>query len=100
MCRTLRAYNVHMFLVWDPSKAATNLAKHGIDFADAVSVLEDPMAITIEDDVDEEDRQITVGTDALGRVLVVVFTWRGEAVRIISARSATKRERKHYEGQS
>jgi uncharacterized DUF497 family protein len=84
---------------WDPNKARTNLQKHGVDFAEAVIVLEDEAAITLEDDDPEEERFITIGLDALGRVLVVVYTWRAELIRIISARPATPHERKQYEGE-
>lgn len=83
---------------WDPGKAATNFAKHGIYFADAVTVLEDGIALTMRDVDDEsEERWITLGMDALGRILVVVYTWRGRAIRVISARPATSRERRQYE---
>ncbi len=69
---------------WDPAKARLNLAKHGIHFADAVSALEDDSALTIRDPHSEdEERWITLGMDALGRLLVVVYTWRGEKVRLI-----------------
>jgi uncharacterized DUF497 family protein len=84
---------------WDPRKAVTNLRKHGVDFADAGTVLYDEEAITIPDEgSDEEDRFVTLGTDVLGRVLVVVYTWREERPRLISARQATPRERRQYEG--
>lgn len=86
-----------MELEWDPRKADRNLRKHGVDFADAGTVLHDDHAITIYDEKSGEDRFVTVGLDALGRVLVVVYTWRGERARIISARSATPRERRRYE---
>jgi uncharacterized DUF497 family protein len=81
---------------WDPRKAASNLRKHGIHFADAVTALEDELALTLDDDYPDEQRFITIGTDALGRVLVVVYTFRGETIRIISAREATPRERRQY----
>jgi len=84
---------------WDPNKARTNLQKHGVDFADAVTVLEDESAITLEDDDPDEERFITIGLDALGRLLVVVYTWRAELIRLISARQATPHERKQYEGE-
>lgn len=62
-----------MEVEWDANKASSNLKKHGVDFADAAAVLLDDMALTIVDDsVDEEDRLVTLGTDALGRLLVVV----------------------------
>jgi hypothetical protein len=84
---------------WNPHKARTNLAKHGVDFADAVTVLEDEKAITLEDDASDEERYITLGTDALGRILVVVYTWRGSTIRVISARKATALERQEYESE-
>ncbi len=82
---------------WDSDKAATNLRKHGIDFADAVSVFSDDLAITIPDERFDEERFITVGIDAFGRVLVVVYTWRDNEIRLISARKATRHERNQYE---
>ncbi|MFZ1060538.1 MAG: BrnT family toxin [Candidatus Rokuibacteriota bacterium] len=82
---------------WDPRKAAANLRKHGIDFADAGTVLYDEFAITVPEDRANEERFVTMGMDALGRVLVVVYTWRGDRARLISARQATKRERREYE---
>jgi uncharacterized protein len=82
---------------WDKDKAATNLRKHGIDFADAVSVFSDDLAITTPDERFDEERFITIGLDALGRVLVVVYTWRGQIIRLISARPATRQERRQYE---
>ena len=63
---------------WDPRKAAANLKKHGVDFADAATVLHDEQAITVRDDEGDEERYVTIGMDALGNVLVVVYTWRGE----------------------
>jgi uncharacterized DUF497 family protein len=81
---------------WDPKKAANNLRKHGVDFADAVTALEDEQALTLNDDHPDEQRFITVGTDVLGHVLVIVYTFRGEKIRIISAREATPRERRQY----
>ena len=83
---------------WDGRKAASNLNKHGVDFADAVTVLDDEIAITVRDEGSGEDRYVTIGMDAIGQLLVVVYAWRGERVRIISARKATPRERKSYEG--
>jgi len=84
---------------WDPNKAKSNLQKHGVSFADAVGVFEDENAITIEDDHPKENRFITIGRDFLRRILVVVYTFRGVIIRIISARKATARERKIYEEQ-
>ena len=83
---------------WDPEKAVSNLGKHGIDFADAVGVFEDEWALTIKDEVVEgEQRFATLGTDFLERVLVVVYTHRGGEIRLISARRATRKERRTYE---
>jgi len=82
---------------WDANKSATNLKKHRVDFADAVTVFSDDFALTITDDYPDEERFVTIGMDALGRILVVIYTWRGNSIRIISARKATHRERKQYE---
>jgi hypothetical protein len=83
---------------WDVRKAASNLVRHGVDFADAVAVFEDDMAITIDQPGSAENRHLTVGADVLGRLLVVVYTWRGDRIRLISARKATRPERRQYEG--
>lgn len=83
---------------WDPVKNRSNLAKHGVDFADAVAVFEDDLALTQPDTTAEgEQRFITLGVDGFGRLLVVAFTERQPVIRIISARLATKQERKAYE---
>ena len=87
-----------MELEWDHRKANANLRKHGVDFADAGTVLHDDHAITITEEESGEARFVTTGLDALGRVLVVVYTWRAERARVISARLATPRERRKYEG--
>jgi uncharacterized DUF497 family protein len=81
---------------WDRDKAAANLNKHGIDFADAVSVFSDDLAITITDERFDEERLITIGMDSFGRVLVVVYTWRNDEIRLISARKATRHEQQQY----
>ncbi len=82
---------------WDPKKATSNLRKHGVDFADAAIVFEDVSAVTIDDDDPDEKRFVTIGMDVLARVLVVVYTWRVEKIRIISGRNATPDERREYE---
>lgn len=84
---------------WDQGKSAANLRKHGVAFSDAITVFSsDDRAITIfEETVGDEERYITIGRDGLGRVVVVVYTVRGEHVRVISARRANKREREEYE---
>jgi hypothetical protein len=83
---------------WDKKKAQVNRRKHGVSFADAVAVFEDDWAITIPDDYPDEERFATIGRDMLGRILIVVYTWRGDDIRIISARKATRREKEQYEG--
>ena len=87
-----------MKVEWDPNKAAINLQKHGVRFSDAESVLFDPNALSFEDTTAQgESRFITIGMDHLWRLLVVVYTDRGNRVRLISARSATRSERQKYE---
>lgn len=82
---------------FDPAKAASNLAKHKVSFAHAEQALRDPMAVTIEDpDAEGELRLVTLGMDALGRVLVIVHTPRGERIRLISARKASRGESEQY----
>jgi uncharacterized protein len=82
---------------WDPAKAASNYRKHGVHFADAVGVFEDGRAITIEDTSADEERFKTLGTDFLGRILVVAYTPRGNRIRLISARKATRPQSELYE---
>ncbi len=82
---------------WDPAKALGNLRKHGVDFADAATSFDDPRALTIRDpDASGEERFLCLGSDITGEVLVTVFTWRGETIRIITARRASRRERTRY----
>ena len=88
-----------MSFEWDPKKAVENLAKHGVRLADGVVVLEDPLAVTIPDPGSaEEDRFVTIGMDEQRRILVVAYVWRGDSVRVISVRTATRSERREYEG--
>jgi len=82
---------------WDPAMARLNLRKHGVRFADAVLALEDDTVLSIRDDRHAEDRCTSIGMDPLGRIPVVVFTWRGELIRLISALLATRREAQQYE---
>lgn len=85
---------------WDEeSKVGINFHKHGVRMPEAIPVFEDPYAITVTDDESDLDEQrfITIGMGATGRLLVVVYTWRGENIRIISARPAEAHERKEYE---
>ena len=82
---------------WDAAKARANLRKHGVDFADAVGVFDDPLALTAHDPALSEAQMLSLGQDVLGRVLVVNWTWRGKELRLISARRATPRERRRYQ---
>jgi uncharacterized protein len=79
------------------SQARSNRAKHRVDFADAATVFDDPRALTIPSPLDAEERFVTLGIDATGRLVVVVYTWRGDTIRIISARQATRNEVRDYE---
>jgi uncharacterized DUF497 family protein len=84
---------------WDPRKDAANQRKHGVGFREATTVFGDPLSVTfpdIEHSVSER-RFLTIGASVGGRVLVLVHTERQEAIRIISARSATPREKRFYE---
>jgi len=83
---------------WDPAKAKTNVKKHGLEFADAVGVFDDPDTITMEEPASQgEQRFLSIGLDILGRIIVVAYTYRGEGIHLISAREATKKEVRFYE---
>ena len=84
---------------WHEQKAIENLRKHGVSFEEAKSVFNDPFAITIADPEHstDEDRFVDIGLSSEGQVLVVVYTERGENIRIISSRKATRAERSTYE---
>ena len=87
-----------MTFEYDPQKAQTNWRKHNVSFAEAEFVFYDPLAIhDIDPDVTDEERFIAVGMGNSGLLLVVVYTMRGDAVRLISARRATRQEAKAYE---
>lgn len=89
-----------MGVEFDPAKAASNLRKHRISFAHAEQALRDPFAVTIDDpDAEGEPRFVTLGMDALNRILVVIYTPRGEHARLISARKASRAEAFHYHAQ-
>lgn len=91
---------------WDPAKAASNLTKHGVAFAQGASVLLDPLALTVFDaghSLDEE-RWFTLGMSNQGKVLAVAHTYQATGpnsarVRLISAREATRQERRQYENE-
>jgi len=91
------AYAAWVAYRWDPAKAVANRDKHGVEFADAVGVFEDPRALTADDPHPDEPRFVTLGLDLMLRVLVVCWTPRGEDQRLISARKATPTERRQYD---
>ena len=84
---------------WDPKKARLNIKIHGVSFDEASTAFRDPLSQTIEDPLhsDYEERFVLIGRSIQGRLLVIVHTDRGERIRIISARLATKKERLKYE---
>jgi len=84
---------------WDPQKAEANRKKHGVSFDEASTIFGDPLAVTIADPdhSEREDRLLLLGRSKTGTLLVVAHTERGERIRLISARKATRRERRDYE---
>ena len=88
-----------MIVEWDDQKAAANVKKHGVTFQEAATVLEHALSITFRDPDHsiEEFRFLTIGLGSTGRILMVAHTDRAEAVRLISARPATRSERRFYE---
>lgn len=88
-----------MELEWNPDKAALNLEKHDVSFQEAATVFNDPLSVTFPDPEHSigENRYIIIGFSRFGQLLVVAHTDRGEKVRIISARKATRQERRFYE---
>ena len=84
---------------WDRAKAAANLRKHGVDFEEAATAFGDPLSITIPDPDHSaaEERWLLVGQSSAARLLVVAHTERGDEIRLINARPATRRERATYE---
>ena len=84
---------------WDEDKAAANLKKHGIGFEEAKTVFGDPFSVTIDDPAHSanEYRFVDIGTSASGMILAVAYAERGQKIRLISCRKATKTERKIYE---
>lgn len=93
-------YARSMEFEWDPYKADSNLEKHRIPFDEAATAFGDPLSLTIADPdhSEDEERFVLLGQSFLGRLVVVVHTDRGERIRIISARIATRNERRSYEG--
>lgn len=87
-----------MEIVWDPSKAKSNYLKHRIYFSDVKTVLMDPYALSRPDpDNKGKERFVTTGCDALGRICTVVYVYRRNTIRLISARKTTKKEKYYYE---
>ena len=84
---------------WDPDKAAANAAKHGVRFEEAATAFSDPLSITISDPDHSvgETRYILIGRSLVSRLLVAIHLERGVRTRLISARLATRRERRVYE---
>ncbi len=95
-----RTYNTRLEFEWDPEKAQANHEKHGIQFARATEIFGDERLYVEEDTFPFEQRFVGIGMDDSGTPLVVIFTWRGDRVRIISAWKASKQEREFYEGEA
>lgn len=95
-------YHAVMDVEWDDEKATSNWNKHRVTFEEAVSALNDPLAVTYEDPVHSTDeaRFISIGLSRLNRLLLVSHTDRAARIRIISARLVTRGERKHYEDET
>lgn len=92
-------YTLYVDIEFDPEKARSNQAKHGVSFAHAEQALRDEFAVTIQDpDHHDELRFLTLGMDAIGRILVVCHAQRGERTRLISARKASPNETRNYHG--
>jgi uncharacterized DUF497 family protein len=92
-------YLIEMEFEWDADKAEANFRKHAVRFSESIPIFEDDYAITIPDEESDpyERRFVSIGMGAKGRVLVVVYGFRGGRTRIISARLAGPRERSQYE---
>ncbi|MCA1675884.1 MAG: BrnT family toxin [Actinobacteria bacterium] len=89
-----------MEIEWNPNKADSNLEKHGVPFDEAATAFGDPLSMTIADPdhSGDEERFVLLGQSFAGRLVVVVHTYRGERIRIFSARIATRNERRSHEG--
>ena len=84
---------------WDPTKARANVEKHGVTFDEASTAFQDTLSVTIPDPLhsEDEERLVLIGYSHRGRLLVIVHTDRGDLIRVISARQATRKERRHHE---
>jgi hypothetical protein len=92
------AYSATVSIEFEPKKDAANLRKHGVSLSEGDGVLNDPLALTVEDRSTEgEQRFVSIGTNIFGSLMVVVHTPRGEGIRIISVRRADPKERRNYE---
>ena len=90
---------MNMEIVWDPAKASTNVSKHGVTFEEAAAIFGDPLAYTFRDPDHSigESRFLTIGLSGQARVIIVSYSERSQVIRLISARRATRQERKIYE---
>lgn len=88
-----------MWFEWDEHKAASNKRKHGVTFEEATTCFYDPLQVAYydPDHSEEEDREILIAPSDHDRLLLVIYTLRGEAIRIVSARQLTPREARDYE---
>jgi uncharacterized protein len=85
-------------IIFDPKKNAINVRKHGISLAEGDGVLHDPLALTMEDEAAQgEQRFVSIGMNTFGHLMVVVYTYRGDEIRLISVRRAEPKERRAYE---
>jgi len=85
---------------WDPERARSNRRKHGVSFADAVTALEDPLALTVPDKTRTDERLVMMGQDSEGKLIVIAWIPLERGGRIVSARRATPGERRSYEEKS
>lgn len=86
-----------MDIEWDPAKARANLSKHGVSFSDVEAAFSDEFALSMTDDFSvAEERFLLVGRDATGRLVTISYAYRDDVIRLISARPATRTERREY----
>lgn len=87
-----------MDIEWDPAKARSNIQKHGISFTDVEPAFFDQLALSMRDELSSsEERYVLIGRDGRDRVVTICYTYRGDSIRVISARPATTSERRDYE---
>lgn len=92
-------YTAAVDVEWDEAKAAANFEKHGVSFADAATIFDDPLYVDFydPDHSSDENRYLMIGTSKEGHLLIVSYTERNDVIRLISAREVTSTERKAYE---